>query len=179
MSFDSVLDAQDLLPSQDDGIQLNIAEIPSALQSDHSPSQSSVLSYALPDNRNLLQEAIDRFESSSPFKKSLDDIRDIYERERTSAAIQMLTHRYKIDWRSSPSVTNLDETDAVAWCLQDHYLDMLVLVSDGLGLGAALPNILDDPSWELTLRLALNPLKSFTIRSVKLGFDPAGRFIED
>jgi hypothetical protein len=74
-----------------DDIQHNVAHVPQGHQSDDAPQQSAVLSYVPPSSCDLLQASIDKFHITPILRKPISYIREIYEQERTSVALQMLT----------------------------------------------------------------------------------------
>ena len=57
-----------------------------------------------------------------------------------------------MDFLNSPYVI-LNDNEDLAWTMDRHYLDLLICVGNGLGLGAILPNVQVDHTFEMTLDL--------------------------
>ena len=68
------------------------------------------------------------------------------------------------------------ESSHLHWSQKDHYLDLMVAVSSGLGLGAAIPNVTHDHTFHLMVNLKVRR-RLFRVNHVKLGFDPTGRML--
>jgi hypothetical protein len=54
---------------------------------------------------------------------------------------------------------------------------MLVVVSRAIGLGALLPNVVGDMSWQFTLAVMKHPRRDFGMLHAKLGFNPSERML--
>ena len=63
------------------------------------------------------------------------------------------------------------------WDIPSHFIDMLVVVSRGIGLGTLLPNSGSDLDWEFKLDMSKNCFRDFTVARAKLGFNPSGRML--
>jgi hypothetical protein len=83
-----------------------------------------------------------------------------------------------VDWRKSELVSKPSELgNTVHWRINKHFVDMLVVVSRGIGLGALLPNVTSDVSWEFYLDVMKNPRRDFGMQHAKLGFNPSERML--
>lgn len=65
----------------------------------------------------------------------------------------------------------------VSWRVYKHFLDFLVLVSRGIGLGALLPNANNNMSWLFCLDVRRNEKWDFRMANARLGFDPSERML--
>ena len=161
-------------------IHVDIAEAPGALLSPDAPNQSDVLRHCYhdsEDNDELRTEA-DRFIDGSPITKHLQDMRRIYDRQQTLSSLNLLKHRVKVNWKDSPLVLwPHREGNMAKWEIPSHFIDMLVVVSRGIGLGALLPNFGSDLDWEFKLDVSKNHSRNFTMVRAKLGFNPSGRML--
>jgi hypothetical protein len=111
-----------------------------------------------------------RFNSQVHQTKSLGYFQRLYEGQRPNTAIDLLSKRTKIDYRSGNYTTESDSTE-IAWDLNQHYLDMMVCVGSGLGLGAMIPNQSINSLYQLDLDFG-HPVRTFTTKYVELGFNP-------
>ena len=59
----------------------------------------------------------------------------------------------------------------IVWNLNEHYLDMMVCIGNGLGLGAMIPNQAINSLYQVDLDFS-HPIRNFTTRYAKLGFNP-------
>ena len=81
----------------------------------------------------------DDVRSQPCISRPLDYHRDFYERRDRQAIINHLGKHQNIDWRiSSFHVSNTDL--CLTWSIDEHYLDMLVCVSEDIGLAILFPN---------------------------------------
>ena len=116
----------------------------------------------------------DDFRSQPCISRPLDYYRDLYERRDRQTAINHLNKRQNIDWRtSSLHVSNTDPR--LTWSIDEHYLDMLVCVSEDIGLAILLPNDRDHTftfSFDFKQRH-----RQFSAKFAKLGFDAKSSFL--
>ena len=63
------------------------------------------------------------------------------------------------------------------WDIPSHFIDMLVVVSQGIGLGTLLPNSGSDLDWDFKLDVSKNYFCDFTMTRAKLGFNPLERML--
>lgn len=161
-------------------VHVDIAQAPGALLSPDAPNQCDVLRhchYDSEDNDELRTEA-DRFIDGSPTTKHLHDMQRIYDHQQSLSSLDLLKHRVKVNWKDSPLVSwPHREGDMAKWEIPSHFIDMLVVVSRGIGLGALLPNFGSDLDWEFKLDVSKNHSRDFTMVRAKLGFNPSGRML--
>lgn len=87
----------------------------------------------------------------------------------TRAALSLLDSRRHITFGGSHTV---DATDSnLMWNMNQSFLDLLVCVGNGLGLGPAIPNYTTHHALEFKLDLTRLD-RQFTAKHVRLGFDP-------
>jgi hypothetical protein len=165
-------------PESDDGehqvnlaIPFDVALAPDNLLSDDAPSQDHIFQAAV-FNADLDQDEEDHFESQPKRRRKLEYYKHMYDRQERIHAISSLDRRAEIDFRNSPFVTPTSDPD-MAWMPQDHFLDLMVCVGDGLGLGALLPNLQVHHNYEMTIDLS-QPYRTFSSKFAMLGFDPTG-----
>jgi hypothetical protein len=167
--------------SASDDIYVNIAEVPDALLSLDAPTQRQALLYISgSEDDNELKEEAERFSKHGPRSIPLADMQKNYEEKRSAMGLGLLAQRVKINWRDSNKVSfPKEEGSKVNWRVTKHFLDMLVAVSNGIGLGALLPNtqVACDTNWEFVLDLSKNQTRDFGIMHAKLGFNPLQRML--
>jgi hypothetical protein len=104
----------------------------------------------------------------------LEYMEKIYQRNNRRSAIELLTHRHKVDWaKSSYHISNKDPN--VVWSTPHHYIDMLVCVSKDIGLKILLPN---GRHHTFTFEFKFDrPHREFSAKFAKLGFDAKSSFL--
>jgi hypothetical protein len=152
-------------------VPFDIALAPENLLSDDAPSQEQVFQAAI-FNADLDQDEEDNFDNQPKCRRKLDYYKNMYNRQECIHAISSLDCRAEITFRNSPFVTPPSSPD-MAWMPQDHFLDLMVCVGDGLGLGALLPNLQVHHNYEMTFDLS-QPFRTFSAKFAMLGFDPTG-----
>lgn len=160
-------------------IRVDIAEIPDALFSPDAPKQTDAALYGLgPEDNNELHEEAERFSQRVPRHLRLEDMQKAYSQKQSAQCLGLLSNRIKVDWRTSALVSRpRDLGDAVNWRVTKHFIDMVVAVPRGIGLGAMLPGIINDLTWQFTLDVSRNQARNFEMVHAKLGFDPSNRML--
>ena len=161
-------------------IYVDISEAPGALLSPDAPNQIDVLLHHHDDSEDIdeLRTEANRFLDRSVITRTLDHIRRIYDRKQTATSLDLLAHRVKVNWKDSELVLWPHRMGNKArWDIPSHFIDMLVVVSRGIGLGALLPNSGSDLDWEFKLDVSKNRFRDFTVARAKLGFNPSGRML--
>lgn len=144
-----------------------LALVPSALLADDAPSQNTALqavTYA-PDSDS---DEESRFDSQIPKTRSLKLFQRLYNSNNRQLAIDLLSKRMKIDFRSDDLLTSVDANN-VAWDLNEHFLDFMVCVGEGLGLGPIIPNQEVNSLYQVSLDFG-ERYRVFHARYAKLGF---------
>ena len=124
-------------------IYVDISEAPGALLSPDAPNQIDVLLHHHDDSEDIdeLRTEANRFLDRSVITRTLDHIRRIYDRKQTATSLDLLAHRVKVNWKDSELVSWPHCVGNKArWDIPSHFIDMLVVVSRGISLGALLPN---------------------------------------
>jgi hypothetical protein len=152
-------------------IPFDVALAPDNLRSEDAPSQDYIFQAAV-FNADLDQDEEDNFDCQPKRRRKLEYYKHMYEHQERIHAISSLDRRAEIDFRNSPFVTPSSDPN-IAWMPQDHFLDLMVCVSDGLGLGALLPNLTVHHNYEMTVDLS-QPYRTFSSKFATLGFDPTG-----
>lgn len=161
-------------------VHVDIAEAPGALFSPDAPNQIDVLLHHHDESEDIneLRTEANRFLDSSAIAKHLRDMQQNYEKKRTATSMDLLKHRVKVNWKDSPLVLwPHREGNKARWDIPSHFIDMLVVVSRGIGLGALLPNFGSDMDWEFKLDVSKNHSRDFTMVRAKLGFNPSERML--
>ena len=160
-------------------IRVDIAEIPDALFSPDAPNQSAVALYGLGhEDSNELYEEAERFKHRGVKAVRLEYMQRMYDQKQHAQCLGLLSKRTSIDWRNSDLVSQpRDLGNAVNWRVTKHFIDMIVAVPRGIGLGAMLPHVINDLTWQFTLDVAKNKARNFDMVHAKLGFDPSNRML--
>lgn len=162
-------------------VQVALAEIPDALllpDTDAPEQAETLLRLNGPEDDDELSAAAMAFSSTNPITISLEDMKQNYDQKRVAHGLDLLKKRMKVDWRNSnmvslPSVLG----KKMHWSVTRHFIDMLVIVSRDIGLGALLPNSNSDISWMFHLDVSKNETRDFGMAHAKLGFDPSERML--
>lgn len=93
-----------------------------------------------------------------------------YKERHVSNAIGALSGRKTITYKQGGFTVPVDNGD-IFWTAEETYLDLLICVGRGLGLGPLLPNVHVLHTYEFRLDLQ-KPGRQFTAKYAKLGFDP-------
>jgi len=147
----------------------NVALAPENLAAEDAPGQESALASALraPDGeRDIGEQFFD--ERAKPIQ--LRRLQACYDEGRNANAIATLAGRKEIVFDNGPYTTPVNDTD-LSWSMDKTYLDLMICVGRGLGLGALLPNLQVHHNYEFKLDLT-KPTRLFTAKYAKLGFDP-------
>ena len=80
-----------------------------------------------------------QFHMQVPKSRSLKLFKKLYSMQKWELAIDLLSNRMKVDFWWDKLLTALDSTD-IAWNINEHFVDMMVCVGRGLGLGLIIPN---------------------------------------
>lgn len=177
------LDSEDPTRSGPDReyVKVALAEIPDALllPDTDAPEQAETLLHLNgPDDDDELSAAIMAFSSTKPITISLEDMKRNYDQKRAAHGMDLLKRRMKVDWRNSTMVSSQNVLGKkMHWSVNGHYMDMLVIVSRDIGLGALLPNSNSNISWMFHLDVSKNATRDFGIAHAKLGFDPSERML--
>jgi hypothetical protein len=152
-------------------VPFDVALPPPNLQTDDAPNQSIALTAAL-FGHDIDHDGENRFEDQRRRRRPLSYFQQMYEHKQTYQALHLLSNRTEVDFLGSPHITRNDDED-LAWNVDRHFLDLMICVGNGLGLGALLPNLQVHHNYEMTLDLK-QPYRSFSAKFAKLGFDPQG-----
>ena len=147
----------------------DLSQIPATLTVEQCPSQNTallVVNFA-PDS-NTDEERW--FNAPVHQTKSLSYFQRLYEEEHSHTALDLLSRHMKIDFQSQNYTTDNDLM-TIAWDLNEHYLDMMVCIGNGLGLGAMIPNQAINSLYQVDLDFS-HPIQNFTTRYADLGFNP-------
>lgn len=165
MDFDTAEEQQDLIIPFDVGLP------PDTLLSDDPPSQEQVFQAAV-FNADFDHDEEDTFDAQPKQNRNLRYYKHMYERGDSIRAVTSLENRAEIKFRDSSFVTPASSPD-LAWMHHGHFLDLMIFVGDGLGLGALMPNLRVHHNFEMTIDLS-QPYRTFSTKFAKLGFDPTG-----
>jgi hypothetical protein len=77
---------------------------------------------------------------------------------------------------NSPLYTTQADDETISWAINEHYLDMMVCVGNGLGLGSVIPNQTINSMYEIHLDFN-HRMRNFHTKYAKLGFNPKGSMV--
>jgi hypothetical protein len=93
------------------------------------------------------------------------------EQSNSTSALALLGSRHHITFGETHTVNASDPN--LMWNMDRSFLDLIVCVGNGLGLGPAIPNCSTHHALEFKLDLTRLD-RQFTAKHVNLGFDPTG-----
>lgn len=162
-------------------VQVALGEIPDPLllpDADAPEQTETLLHQDLAEDDDELSAAVRAFSSMKSFKTSLEDMKRDYDQKRGPHSLDLLKRRVKVEWRQSKMVPSpSDLGNKMHWSVTRHFMDMLVIVSRDIGLGALLPKSNSNVSWMFHLDLSKNETRDFGMAHAKLGFDPSERML--
>ena len=160
-------------------IRVDLAEIPDALFSPDAPKQAGDALHGLGrEDNNELHEEAERFSQRGAQGLRLEDMQRIYDQKQHAHSLDLLSKRIKVDWRNSDLVSQpRDLGSAVNWRATKLFIDMVVAIPRGIGLGAMLPHVINDLTWQFTLNVSINRARDFDVMHAKLGFNPSNRML--
>ena len=116
----------------------DIDSAPSRLATDDAPNQHVTLRAALRAQVAEEDEG-ERFFSQRRGTKSLGYFQRLYQAKLANAAVESMLKRYRVDYASSNFCVPNDG-DNLSWTIDRHFIDLMVCVGSGLGLGPMIPN---------------------------------------
>ncbi|KAI6038200.1 hypothetical protein EDC04DRAFT_2896706 [Pisolithus marmoratus] len=150
-----------------------VGDIPDALGADDGTTQEDLrwaISYEHIETTTMVQN----FHKSLKHEVALSKLRTIFETGASQKAISRLMRRQSI---KVDDMFLHDHDDAnLAWRAMDHHLDLVILVTEAVGLHAILPTVDSDPTYTFKLDLH-HPQRQWRAKHVDLGFDPSGRMM--
>jgi hypothetical protein len=155
-------------------VPFDVSLTPSMLETDDCANQNDALQAALDADSPRLDDT-DTFNDAPVMTKTLSWFRDMYKSKNKRIAFELLQKRVQLELDDRLLTVPTDSMD-LTWNATQHYLDMLVCVPRGLGLGALIPNRRRLHTFEFTLNLS-QQYRTFSAKYTKLGFDPTGRML--
>lgn len=152
----------------------DLSLIPNNLEATDALCQSIALEAAIFAQKADADEDARFFEQEVAFT-SLKYFRDLYDRNDTAAATKLLTHRVRVNFDDGEFITPSNSPN-VSWSVDRHFVDMLVFVGKGIGIGAILPNQTVNGFYSITMDFN-HQAKEFKAKKVKLGFRSAGSML--
>jgi len=143
-------------------------------RADDCPNQEIALAAAL-FGQNTDHDEESLFEDQPQTSCSLKHLKRIYDQQNAALGLAMLSKRTEVTFLNSQYVTKNTDPD-LAWMPDHQYLDLMICVGNGLGLGALLPNLQVHHNYELKFDLR-QPFRMFSAKFSKLGFDPMGSML--
>lgn len=116
-----------------------------------------------------------KFFNEPQHSKSLNYFKQLYDNRQSHTARGLLTKRIRVEFRS-PAYTTPSDSNTIAWDMNRHYLDMMVCVGKGLGLGALIPNQHANSMYEIHLEFKQR-IRNFHTKYARLGFNPRGSML--
>ncbi|KAF9442204.1 hypothetical protein P691DRAFT_789934 [Macrolepiota fuliginosa MF-IS2] len=143
---------------------------------DDAPGQAIALAGALAAPNRGDDDEAQGFFVSHPKRIELTQLEQIYNSYRSSSAIQLLLGgRREVSYEGGAHTVDVEDPKLL-WMMDKSFLDLLVCVGRGLGLGPILPNLEALHTFEFKLELNA-PNRQFTAKNVQLGFDPRGSML--
>lgn len=100
---------------------------------------------------------------------------EAWSEEKNPLAMGALTGRKTITYAGSRYTVRADEEN-IHWTVDTTYIDLLICVGGGLGLGPLLPNLNSLHTYRFNMDLG-KPWRHFTAKYAKLGFDPTNAML--
>jgi hypothetical protein len=153
----------------------NVALLPPNFVTDDAPGQDLAMASAMmaPDRFNK-QDDSQGFFVVRPKTITLSKLERWYTEGRAGNAIALLDGRKEISFEGIHTVSADDR--GLSWTMDRSFLDLMVCVGKGLGLGPVIPNLNVHHGFIFKLDLS-KPYRHFTAKNVKLGFDPTGSML--
>ncbi|KAI5999940.1 hypothetical protein EDD15DRAFT_2362477 [Pisolithus albus] len=150
-----------------------VGEIPEELHADDGAAADE-LQRIIAHEHSDMAKMIKGFTRTERHAVKLSTLQKEYEKNQQKRALMRLMRRQRveIDDRYLHDVSNAD----LAWAANEHFIDMMVIVTDKPGLHALLPQNDTDPSYVFKLDLHQRH-RTWKAKHVDLGFDPAGRML--
>lgn len=134
-----------------------------------SPGQEAALGSAFLAPGNIYDRG-EGFSLLKPQNLPLRMLETWSEGNQTTHGIAALSGRKSISYKGGDYTVEADNGD-IFWTMDNTYLDLLICVGGGLGLGTLLPNVAVLHHHEFRMDLQ-KPMRQFTAKYAKLGFDP-------
>ena len=148
----------------------DLNNVPPSLATEDGEEQSEVLCginrFAIANAKNERD-----FEKVTPVMIRLDTYHSLYEKGQEARARQLLKKRVRVVVDEDHRYPAQDSK--LMWHCNKFFVDYLLLVSKGIGLDAALPNLANDINYTFRMNLG-EPIRAFPTKYAKLGFDPKG-----
>lgn len=160
----------------EEGLQapFDIALAPPTLGTQDAPLQQTALASALraPDD---IQDNGEGFSELRPTGLPLHRLQGWYKGGQSAAAIDALFGRKTVTYVNGHYTVKAHD-GRFFWAMDKSYLDLLICVGKGLGLGPLLPKSQFRHTYRFRIDLQ-KPMRQFTAKYVKLGFDPTGTML--
>lgn len=151
----------------------DVALAPQAFDTSDAPSQEVAMASALlAPHTAIASNTAERFFSERVRPIQLNKLRQLYQEDRRKSAIALLTGRHTIAYHGGAFTANKQDP-LLVWSADETYIDLVIYVGRGLGLGALLPNVHVHHNFEFRMDLT-KPYRTFTAKYAQLGFDPKG-----
>ncbi|KAI6095658.1 hypothetical protein EDD16DRAFT_1527481 [Pisolithus croceorrhizus] len=114
---------------------------------------------------------VQAFTQTVPSKVPLSTLEKEYNKKNQRMALSHLTqqHQMEVNERYLHDVGDSN----LAWGVNDHFIDLMVMVTDGIGLHAIIPQSNPDPSYVFKLDL-YQWHHTWKVKHGELGFNPVG-----
>lgn len=150
-----------------------VGEIPEELHADDGAAPDELrrmIAYEHLDTAKMIQG----FSRTEQHVVKLSTLEKEYEKDRQRRALMRLTRRQRVEI-DERYLHNVGDAD-LAWAANNHFIDMMVMVTDRPGLHAILPHNDTDPSYVFKFDLHQRH-RTWKAKHVDLGFDPSGRML--
>lgn len=144
--------------------------IPDTLESDDAIPQERIL-ISIFDSYAADYSSLVEFNASEPQRLLLSRLRRLYEERRRHRAMDLLRSRHRIDIDHDLCYASNDPI--LAWQLEGHFLDYLMVVPKNPGFDAVVPG---ESNHRYNFKLRVDqPWREWPKSKGMLGFDPRGR----
>lgn len=162
-------DDEEIGPEQPLREPFDITEQPESMEAMNPPIQSLALRAAILDTQ---ENTANHFEQQPVSQRMLNTLARSYHDISTREHVSKMSHRTKINWRTSDHVVPSDNRD-LHWKSDEYYIDLLICRGRDIGIAAIIPNVEIHHAIEFKLEMDWSP-RSFSTKYAHLGFDPTG-----
>jgi hypothetical protein len=152
----------------------DIALVPDTLLAEDHMDQADVYLAALSGAPRDRDQWLAQFRGMCASEIPLEKLEKIFKDGHSWHAIEMLRKRVKIGIGKKHAMDV--DLRSMHWDTRETYLDLLVCVGAGIGLGPLIPNLVGHHNFSFRLELSRTS-RRFTAKHVELGFEPSGAMV--
>lgn len=153
----------------------DVALAPQGFDTVDAPNQEMAMASALMAPSSVGTDNGERFFNERVRPIQLNQLRQLYQEDRQASAMTLLRGQRTVAFEGGGFIGNKKEP-LLVWSMDERYIDLMIYVGRGLGLGALLPNVNVHHNFEFRMDLT-QPYRAFTAKHAKLGFDVSGSML--